>query len=96
LTPPQSAPAIEAGPISSRPQDAKNPKPVTDGRRPLAAQLAVYSFVLVPLLAAIIAVPFAWGWGLSWTDVAIATVFYVISGMGITVGFHRHFTHGAF
>jgi stearoyl-CoA desaturase (Delta-9 desaturase) len=72
------------------------PKPVIDGQRPFAAQIAVYGFVLVPLLAVIAAVPFAWGWGLSWTDVIIAFVFYCISGLGVTVGFHRHFTHGSF
>ncbi len=71
-------------------------KPITDGARGLAAQIAVYGFSLVPLLAMLIAIPFAWGWGLNWTDVAIAAVFYVISGMGITVGFHRLFTHGSF
>jgi len=71
-------------------------KPDVDGARGLAAQIAVYGFSLVPLLAVILAVPFAWGWGLNWTDVAIAAVFYVISGMGVTVGFHRYFTHGSF
>jgi stearoyl-CoA desaturase (delta-9 desaturase) len=90
LTPPQSAPAITDAP------ETAGPKPVTEGRRQLAAQIAVFSFVLIPLIAVIAAVPFAWGWGLSWTDIAIAAVFYIISGMGITVGFHRHFTHGAF
>src|SRR6201999_3816891 len=58
--------------------------------------IGVYVFVVVPLLALIAAVPFAWGWGLTWVDVAIAAVFYVISGLGITVGFHRYFTHGSF
>lgn len=75
---------------------AAGPKPVIDGRRGLWAQAAVYVFVLVPLLALVAAVPFAWGWGLGWSDVIIGAVFYCISGMGITVGFHRHFTHGAF
>jgi stearoyl-CoA desaturase (delta-9 desaturase) len=56
----------------------------------------VYVFVVIPLLALIAAVPFAWGWGLGWADVAIAAVFYVVSGLGITVGFHRYFTHGSF
>jgi stearoyl-CoA desaturase (delta-9 desaturase) len=72
------------------------PKPVIDGRRGTAAQIAVYAFVILPLVALITAIPFAWGWGLSWTDVGIAAVFYVISGLGITVGFHRYFTHGSF
>jgi stearoyl-CoA desaturase (Delta-9 desaturase) len=53
-------------------------------------------FVAVPLLAVAATVPLAWGWGLSWHDVAIAAVFYVVSGMGISMGFHRHFTHSSF
>jgi stearoyl-CoA desaturase (Delta-9 desaturase) len=43
-------------------------------------------FVAVPLLALIAAVPLAWGWGLGWHDVIIATAFYYISGLGISVG----------
>ena len=53
-------------------------------------------FVVVPLLAVAAAIPLAWGWGLGWHDVVIAAVFYVISGLGISMGFHRHFTHGSF
>jgi stearoyl-CoA desaturase (delta-9 desaturase) len=53
-------------------------------------------FVAVPILAVIAAVPVAWGWGLHWRDIVIAFVFYAISGHGITIGFHRYFTHGAF
>jgi stearoyl-CoA desaturase (delta-9 desaturase) len=52
--------------------------------------------VVVPFLALLAAVPIAWGWGLSWLDVLIAGVFYLVSGFGVTVGFHRYFTHGAF
>ena len=58
------------------------------------ALLAV--FIVIPLLAVAAAVPFAWGWGLSWTDVAITFVMYAVSGMGVTIGYHRHFTHGSF
>ncbi len=53
-------------------------------------------FVVVPLLAVAVAVPLAWGWGLGWHDIVIALVFYVISGMGISMGFHRYFTHSSF
>ena len=70
--------------------------PLLDGQRGTAATVSVYVFVIVPLLALLLAVPFAWGWGLSWVDVTIALVLYVISGLGITVGFHRYFTHGSF
>jgi hypothetical protein len=51
--------------------------------------MALYAFVIVPFLAVLAAVPVAWGGWLSWTDIAIGAVFYVVSGLGITVGFHR-------
>jgi stearoyl-CoA desaturase (Delta-9 desaturase) len=47
-------------------------------------------------VALIAAVPFAWGWGLGWTDLGIAAGFYLVSALGVTVGYHRYFTHGAF
>ncbi|HEY6745474.1 MAG TPA: acyl-CoA desaturase, partial [Mycobacteriales bacterium] len=31
-----------------------------------------------------------------WVDVGLAVGFYLISGLGVTVGFHRYFTHGGF
>ncbi|MBB3663684.1 MULTISPECIES: acyl-CoA desaturase [Prauserella salsuginis group] len=71
-------------------------KPILDGQRTAGLQFAVYLGVLAPLAALIAAVPFAWGWGLSWVDVGLFVVFYAFSGLGITVGFHRYFTHGSF
>ncbi|WP_308259560.1 acyl-CoA desaturase [Pseudonocardia sp. H11422] len=71
-------------------------KPVLDGRRPRAEQLLVGVFTIVPMLALVAAVPLAWGWGLTWTDIGLAAGFYLLSGLGVTVGFHRYFTHQAF
>jgi stearoyl-CoA desaturase (delta-9 desaturase) len=53
-------------------------------------------FVGVPMLALLAAAPLAWGWGLGWHDIVIAVVFYYLSGLGISMGFHRYFTHGSF
>ncbi|MCU1681002.1 MAG: Conserved putative rane protein [Amycolatopsis sp.] len=75
---------------------AKGPKPIISGRRGFPIQLSVYFGVIAPLAALLAAVPFAWGWGLTWVDVAIFVVFYGISGLGITVAYHRYFTHGSF
>jgi fatty-acid desaturase len=44
----------------------------------------------------IAAVPFAWGWGLTWIDIGLAVFFYLLCGLGVTAGFHRYFTHRAF
>uniref|UniRef100_UPI00194EDBAB acyl-CoA desaturase n=1 Tax=Virgisporangium aurantiacum TaxID=175570 RepID=UPI00194EDBAB len=71
-------------------------KPLLGGKRPLAAHVSVYVFVIVPPLALLVAIPFAWGWGLGWHDVVLAVMFYVITCLGVTVGFHRYFTHGSF
>ncbi|HEX6347707.1 acyl-CoA desaturase [Umezawaea sp.] len=72
------------------------PKPIIDGRRGTAEQISVHVFVVVPFLALLAAVPFAWGWGLGWVDVVLFAVFYCLAGLGITVGYHRYFTHGSF
>ena len=61
-----------------------------------AEQVILLALIIVPLLAIVAAVPVAWGWGLGWHDIVIALVMYAISGHGVTVGFHRYFTHGAF
>jgi stearoyl-CoA desaturase (delta-9 desaturase) len=59
-------------------------------------QFILLLFVVVPFLAVAAAIPIMWGHGIGWTDVAIAVVMYLVGGLGITVGFHRHFTHGSF
>ncbi|QKW34057.1 fatty acid desaturase [Actinomadura sp. NAK00032] len=61
-----------------------------------AERVLIAAFTGVPFLALFAAVPLAWGRFLGWTDVALTAVFYVLSAGGITVGYHRYFTHGSF
>lgn len=75
---------------------ARGPKSILAGKRPLPAHVTVYLFVIVPFAALLAAVPIAWGWGLSWLDLALAAGFYVLTCLGTTVGYHRYFTHGSF
>jgi len=83
-----------ADPAVARP--VPQAKSVVEGGKRWGEQFMLYVFVILPFLAFLAAVPVAWGWGLSWTDVILAVVFYYISGMGVTVGYHRYFTHGSF
>ncbi len=59
-------------------------------------QVSLGLFVVIPFLAVVAAIPVMWGWGLGWHDILIATVMYAISGHGVTIGYHRLFTHKAF
>ncbi len=77
-------------------QPRRGAKPLTEGRPPTRELVALWIFVSVPFAALLAAVPVAWGGFLSWTDVALMFVFYVVSGLGISVGYHRYFTHGSF
>src|SRR5687768_7354230 len=70
--------------------------PILGEERSRGEGVLVYVFVIVPLLAVLAAVPLAWGWGLRWLDVGLAVSFYFLSGFGVTVGFHRYFTHRSF
>ncbi|WP_199429688.1 acyl-CoA desaturase [Qaidamihabitans albus] len=71
-------------------------KPIISGRSSLPEHVTVKVFVLAPVVAMAAAVPFAWGWGLSWLDIGLGALFFVLSGLGVTVGYHRLFTHGSF
>jgi stearoyl-CoA desaturase (delta-9 desaturase) len=52
--------------------------------------------VLLPFVVVAIAVPLLWGDLIGWSDVTVFVLMYLISGYGITVGFHRMLTHRAF
>ena len=82
--------------MSASLQERPSPAPLFEGRKSVVEQSLVIAFMVVPVLALAVAVPLAWGWGLSVADVVIAFVAYVVSGMGVTVGFHRYFTHSSF
>ncbi|MCW2631179.1 MAG: Stearoyl-CoA 9-desaturase [Pseudonocardia sp.] len=89
--------ATEAATASSDSSDpSAGPKPVLSGQRTVLQHALIYVFVLLPMLALVVAVPVAWGWGVGWHDLGLLAAFYVIGCLGVTVGFHRFFTHKSF
>lgn len=62
----------------------------------MGMRVTIGVFVVVPLIAVIAAIPVAWGGWLSWVDVILAATFYAVTALGITIGYHRYFTHGSF
>ena len=66
------------------------------GSAPLAVRLVTLFAIVVPLLGVIAAPFFVWGWGFGWTDLGLLLGMYVLTALGITVGFHRMFVHRSF
>jgi stearoyl-CoA desaturase (Delta-9 desaturase) len=52
--------------------------------------------VVGPVLGAVAAALLLWGWGFSWIPLGLMLGMYLLTGLGVTVGYHRLFTHRAF
>ena len=63
---------------------------------PIVDRVATGVMTLVPALALVWAARSAWGGALHWQDLVVFAITYVLTGMGITVGFHRLLTHRSF
>src|SRR4029078_6735854 len=62
----------------------------------LVEKAAVFVIVVGPLLATLYAIVALWQRYVNATDIPLLLVFYVLSGLGITVGHHRLLTHRSF
>ena len=52
--------------------------------------------MVVPFLCFVAALVLLWNSFIGWTQVSVMLVMYVLTGLGVTVGFHRLFTHRSF
>ncbi len=66
------------------------------GRTSFASQLAGVVAVFGPPIGILSAMGVLWGVAFSTLDLALLLVLYVLSGLGITAGWHRYFTHRGF
>jgi stearoyl-CoA desaturase (Delta-9 desaturase) len=73
----------------------RTPDPNRPAEKPLIEHLAMAFGVFVPFLGLIAAVYLLWGRGISRLDLILLLSFYTFTILGITVGFHRMFTHRA-
>jgi len=63
---------------------------------PLRTRIANLFAVILPLAAVVLGIVSMWGRGFTWVDFTLLSGMYVLTVLGITVGFHRLFTHHAF
>jgi stearoyl-CoA desaturase (delta-9 desaturase) len=62
----------------------------------VVSRLVTIIVMVAPLLLVGYAAFMAWGGALHWQDLAVLAILYTLSGLGVTVGFHRLFTHRSF
>jgi stearoyl-CoA desaturase (delta-9 desaturase) len=84
----QATPVAPAGP------------PGIDDVQPVANEtldrIATGTITVLPFIALGIVGWQVWNDLLHWSDVAVFLIMYLLTGLGVTVGFHRHLTHRAF
>ena len=73
---------------------ATHPPPATGAG--LGPRLVATLLIVGPLAALGLGVPLLWGRAIHLRDIIVAVILYAITGHGVTVGFHRLFTHGSF
>ncbi len=59
-------------------------------------QLANFFAIVLPLAGLVAAIALLWGIAFDWIHLAMLLGGYVLTGLGITIGFHRYFTHKSF
>ncbi|ARF56260.1 acyl-CoA desaturase [Streptomyces gilvosporeus] len=68
--------------------------PPTPGRRIYVTITGI--IVVAPFVGLAVAIPLLWGSVVGPLDLVLLAVFYAVSGLGVTVGFHRGLTHGSY
>ena len=88
-----------ACPVASpAPGQASQPQPAKLTAPPASLGVRVVTFfgVVLPFLGLAAAIALLWGWGFSWVHLGLMAGMYLVTAVGVTVGYHRLFTHRSF
>jgi stearoyl-CoA desaturase (delta-9 desaturase) len=76
--------------------DPTRPEFIEPVENETVSRIATGTITVLPFVALIVAVWQSWAGLLRWSDVVVFFVAYLVTGLGVTVGFHRLFTHRSF
>jgi stearoyl-CoA desaturase (Delta-9 desaturase) len=65
-------------------------------RAPTVQLVSAGLLVALPLAALVLAVVIFWDHGIGWLDLGLALGMYIVTGLGLSLGFHRLFSHRCF
>lgn len=80
---------------SASAQDTASPG-AWHGRASWGTRLTNLGAVVIPFAGFVVALVLLWGIAVNWLHLTLLGTFYLLCGFGITVGFHRLFTHRSF
>jgi stearoyl-CoA desaturase (delta-9 desaturase) len=87
---------ITQAPAGANDQGRPDPGEVQPVANETADRIATGTITALPFIALGIVCWQVWSDLLRWSDVAVFLIMYVLTGLGVTVGFHRHLTHRSF
>lgn len=89
---------LEPPPLPLLPMGAEIDQPLCAVRQrtPHLQRFTTLGLVIIPFLGLLAAMICLWGWGLSWVELVLLGGMYLLTVLGITVGYHRLFTHRSF
>jgi stearoyl-CoA desaturase (delta-9 desaturase) len=59
-------------------------------------KIANFGAVVIPFAATIAAIPLLWNSLVGWSDIVVMLAMYLLTALGITIGYHRLLTHRSF
>jgi stearoyl-CoA desaturase (delta-9 desaturase) len=87
---------ITQAPAGANDEGRLDPGEVQPVAHETADRIATGTITALPFIALGIVCWQVWSDLLRWSDVAVFLIMYVLTGLGVTVGFHRHLTHRSF
>jgi stearoyl-CoA desaturase (Delta-9 desaturase) len=87
---------ITQAPAGANDAGRSDPGEVQPVAHETADRIATGTITALPFIALGIVCWQVWSDLLRWSDVAVFLIMYVLTGLGVTVGFHRHLTHRSF
>jgi stearoyl-CoA desaturase (delta-9 desaturase) len=70
--------------------------PAEHPRPSLSIRIATLVTIFLPLVGLVAGIILIWPFGFGWVSLALLLVMYILTGFGVTVGYHRLFTHRSF
>lgn len=66
------------------------------GKPTLAVRIATLVTILLPFVGLAGGIILIWPFGFGWVSLVLLLVMYILTGFGVTIGYHRLFTHRSF